>query len=84
MLLFAKYLEANPECKKGETILLHRRLTKAEKLQTVASIQTAPSFIALMTFDLGGTGEISSRRTTFSLQTDTGTHRYELTKLTHN
>jgi len=56
LLLFAKYLEANPECKKGETILLHGRLTKAEKLQTVASIQTAPSFIALMTFDLGGTG----------------------------
>jgi len=56
LLLFAKYLEARPDCQKGETIVLHRRLTKTEKMQTVQTIQTAPAFIALMTFDLGGIG----------------------------
>ncbi len=55
-MLFSKYLESRPESQKGQTIMLHGGLKKAEKHQTVKIIKTAPSFIALMTFDLGGTG----------------------------
>jgi SNF2 family DNA or RNA helicase len=55
-MLFQKYLDSRPDCQKGETILLHGRMTKTEKSKTVNSIKTAPAFIALMTFDLGGTG----------------------------
>ena len=56
MLLLGKYQETRPDCQKEETILLHGRLTNAEKIQTVKSIKTANQFIALMTFDLGGMG----------------------------